>query len=161
MPKQPIPPEIVELFQKLLHYANKGDLGIVATVDKKTGAPRYVLAAKRAVHDGDEISIEPIGYLSPTVFDEVRRPGDDDPVDVKLADEPTQGPPPMDNYNAVGIAEGWIDADEDRQLEAWQYLEDTGLGYQLQGWFGRRLEQLKLQGLVHSAPMEATADVPD
>tara|TARA_R110000822_G_scaffold44489_10_gene119322 strand:- start:381 stop:563 length:183 start_codon:yes stop_codon:yes gene_type:complete len=41
-------------------------------------------------------------------------------------------------YTATGIAEGWIDAEgEDEFQEAWQYLHDTGLAYQLQGAFGR------------------------
>ena len=49
----------------------------------------------------------------------------------------------MDAYTATGIAEGWIPCeDEDRVLEAWQYLHDTGIGYQLQGWFGRTLKSL-------------------
>ena len=41
-------------------------------------------------------------------------------------------------YDAVGIAEGWIpvDSPEDR-LKAWQYLIDSGMCWQLQGWFGR------------------------
>ncbi len=49
----------------------------------------------------------------------------------------------MDTYTATGIAEGWIPCeDEDRVLEAWQYLHDTRIGYQLQGWFGRTLKSL-------------------
>ena len=41
----------------------------------------------------------------------------------------------MDSYTAVGIAEGFVDAESEEQvLEAWQYLHDTKLGYQLQGW---------------------------
>jgi hypothetical protein len=41
-------------------------------------------------------------------------------------------------YDAVGLAEGFIPADDDEQVrEAWQYLVDTGLAWSLQGWFGR------------------------
>ncbi len=42
----------------------------------------------------------------------------------------------MDNYMAVGLAEGFIEAESEEQvIEAWQYLHDTKLGYQLQGFF--------------------------
>ena len=44
----------------------------------------------------------------------------------------------MDNFTATGLAEGFIEADSEEQIiEAWQYLHDTGLAYELQGWFGR------------------------
>jgi hypothetical protein len=56
----------------------------------------------------------------------------------------------MDNYDVVGIAEGFIEVDcEERVLEAWQYLHDTRLGYQLQGFFGRTLRQLLDEGLIN------------
>lgn len=55
----------------------------------------------------------------------------------------------MDNYMAVGIAEGFIEADSEEQvIEAWQYLHDTKLGYQLQGFFGRTLNQLLNEGVI-------------
>jgi hypothetical protein len=55
----------------------------------------------------------------------------------------------MDNYQAVGIAEGFIEADSEAQvLQAWQHLHDSGLGYQLQGFFGRTLNQLLNEGLI-------------
>jgi hypothetical protein len=44
----------------------------------------------------------------------------------------------MDNYTATGLAEGFIEADdEDQVIEAWQHLINTGLCWQLQGFFGR------------------------
>jgi hypothetical protein len=55
----------------------------------------------------------------------------------------------MDNYMAVGLAEGFIEADSEEQvIEAWQYLHDTKLGYQLQGFFGRTLNQLLNEGII-------------
>lgn len=55
----------------------------------------------------------------------------------------------FDNYTATGVAEGFIETeDEDEFLAAWQYLQDTGLGYQLQGHFGRTLAQLINDGLI-------------
>lgn len=55
----------------------------------------------------------------------------------------------MDAYTATGLAEGFIDADSNEQvIEAWQYLHDTGLAYQLQGWFGRTAQNLIAQGVI-------------
>lgn len=49
----------------------------------------------------------------------------------------------MDTFNAVGIAEGFVEADDEEQvLEAWQTLVDTGLAWQLQGCFGRTASAL-------------------
>jgi hypothetical protein len=54
----------------------------------------------------------------------------------------------MNTYNAVGIAEGFIEAEsEDQIIEAWQTLIDTGLVWQLQGWFGRRALHLIEEGI--------------
>lgn len=50
--------------------------------------------------------------------------------------------------DAVMIAEGVIEVeDESTYLEAWQRLIDTGLVWQLQGWFGRTAVQLIDAGL--------------
>ena len=44
----------------------------------------------------------------------------------------------MNAMEAIGIAEGFIEtASEERYVEAWQFLLDTGLVWSLQGWFGR------------------------
>jgi hypothetical protein len=57
----------------------------------------------------------------------------------------------MDQFNAVGIAEGFIEADsEDQVLEAWQFLVDSGLAWQLQGFFGRTATQLIERGLINA-----------
>lgn len=56
----------------------------------------------------------------------------------------------MDSYQAVGLAEGFIEAESEEQvLEAWQYLHDTRLGYGLQGCFGRTIRQLLEEGLIN------------
>ena len=58
----------------------------------------------------------------------------------------------MDSFNAVGFAEGFIEADSEEQvIEAWQFLVDSGLAWQLQGFFGRTATQLIEQGVI-SAP---------
>ena len=54
----------------------------------------------------------------------------------------------MDNYSAVGIAEGFIEADETQVIEAWQHLVDTGLAWQLQGSFGRTAQSLIDAGII-------------
>lgn len=54
----------------------------------------------------------------------------------------------MDSFKAVGIAEGFIKADSEEQvIEAWQTLINTGMAWQLQGWFGRTAMSLIEQGV--------------
>ena len=55
----------------------------------------------------------------------------------------------MDNFTAVGLAEGFVEAESEEQVvEAWQHLLDTGLMFQLQGWFGRTGHQLVKHGVI-------------
>ena len=54
----------------------------------------------------------------------------------------------MTPINAVLIAEGEIDTDQDTQIEAWQYLVDTGLAWSLQGSFGRMAQELIDQDVI-------------
>ena len=55
----------------------------------------------------------------------------------------------MDNYLAVGLVEGFEEAESEEQIiEAWQHLHDTGLAYQLQGSFGRMAQSLIEQGVI-------------
>ena len=54
----------------------------------------------------------------------------------------------MTPINAVLIAEGEIDTDQDTQIEAWQYLVDTGLAWSLQGSFGRKAQELIDQEVI-------------
>ena len=57
----------------------------------------------------------------------------------------------MDTFTAVGIAEGFVDAEsEDQVIQAWQTLIDTGLAWQLQGWFGRTAHNLIERGICHA-----------
>ena len=46
------------------------------------------------------------------------------------------------NLDAVMLAEGVTEGTEAEVLKAWQHLIDTGLAWQLQGWFGRRAKAL-------------------
>ena len=53
-------------------------------------------------------------------------------------------------YDATGIAEGFIECDDgDKTIAAWQYLHDTRLAYQLQGWFGRTAQHLIAAGVIN------------
>jgi len=54
----------------------------------------------------------------------------------------------MDTFTATMIAEGVEEADHDQMVEAWQTLHDTGVAYQLQGWFGRTAQDLIAQGFI-------------
>ena len=53
-------------------------------------------------------------------------------------------------YLATAYAEGFCegaDATEDEQIGAWQYLINTGLCWQLQGWYGRTAMRLIEAGI--------------
>lgn len=55
----------------------------------------------------------------------------------------------MDNYTAIGVAEGFVEAESEEQVvEAWQYILDKGLIHQLQGWFGRTARQYVKNGVI-------------
>jgi hypothetical protein len=54
----------------------------------------------------------------------------------------------MDMFTAVAIVEGMQDAEDEEMLDAYQYLVDTGLVWQLQGSFGRVAQHMIDAGLI-------------
>lgn len=48
----------------------------------------------------------------------------------------------MDNFRAVMLAEGAEDGSDEDRIAAFQHLINTGLVWQLQGWFGRTARNL-------------------
>lgn len=58
----------------------------------------------------------------------------------------TQEDTTMTDYQAIMIVENGQD-NQEVTIEAWQHLIDTGLAWQLQGWFGRSAQMLIDQGI--------------
>ena len=55
----------------------------------------------------------------------------------------------MTTYDAVGIAEGFVEAESEEQvIEAWQYIYDNKLHLGLQGWFSRAVSELLKQRII-------------
>tara|TARA_R110000772_G_scaffold12895_2_gene38638 strand:+ start:1242 stop:1451 length:210 start_codon:yes stop_codon:yes gene_type:complete len=55
----------------------------------------------------------------------------------------------MTTYDAIGLAEGFIEAESQEQfIEAWQFLLDTGLVWTLQGFFGRTAVSMIEEGIL-------------
>lgn len=62
----------------------------------------------------------------------------------------------MNSYTACSIAEGFNggeNASREEQVEAWQYLVDTGLAWRLQGRYGRTARDLIAAGII-KAPVD-------
>ena len=54
----------------------------------------------------------------------------------------------MSVIKAAQIPEGVVEATEDQWVEAWQFLVNTGIAWQLQGWFGRTAAELIESGII-------------
>ena len=58
-------------------------------------------------------------------------------------------------YNATMIAEGAMDeTSEMSYIQAWQHLVDTGVVWELQGFFGRAAHRMLSEGTLQPAPLE-------
>ncbi len=60
---------------------------------------------------------------------------------------------PMNPYKATVIVEGFNEgenASKEDQINAWQYLIDTGKAWSLQGWYGRTATRLIQDGICHA-----------
>jgi hypothetical protein len=55
-------------------------------------------------------------------------------------------------YRAVELVEGRAEGGEEDVLEAWQYLVDTQVVWQLQGSLGRQAVALIKAGIISPAP---------
>ena len=65
----------------------------------------------------------------------------------------------MTAHQAIGLAEGFIEAESEEQvIEAWQYLLDIGLVWQLQGFFGRTAVAMIKEGTIEVKDAE---DAPE
>ena len=65
----------------------------------------------------------------------------------------------MDTFEAIGLAEGWIECDNEQKIiSAWQQLIDTGTCWKLQGWFGRQARYLIEEGICFLPEPEQTTN---
>ena len=65
----------------------------------------------------------------------------------------------MTVYDAIGLAEGFVEAENEEQvIEAWQFLLDTGLIWQLQGMFGRQAVSMIEEGIIIVKDADDIAD---
>jgi len=57
----------------------------------------------------------------------------------------------MNAFRATGLAEGFVEAESEEEIiDAWQWLVDTGLAWQLQGWYGRTATALIEEGVINA-----------
>ena len=55
----------------------------------------------------------------------------------------------MNAQEAIMICAQLVPADYDEEVEAWQHLIDTGLAWQLEGWYGRTAKRLIDEEICH------------
>lgn len=55
----------------------------------------------------------------------------------------------IDTMTAILICEGCEDSTQELYMRCWQHLIDTGVVWQLRGWFGRTANYLIENGYVH------------
>lgn len=53
--------------------------------------------------------------------------------------------------DAINIVEGAVESSPTEELKAWQYLINTGVCWELQGWYGRTASRLIESGDCHEA----------
>lgn len=53
-----------------------------------------------------------------------------------------------DLLQLVSVIEALEDSNFEESLKAWQLLVDSGIVWQLEGWYGRTAKQLIEQGLI-------------
>lgn len=58
-------------------------------------------------------------------------------------------------HNAVGIADGYIRCDSaQEEIDAWQFLIDTGMAWKLKGWFSRNAMNLIDMGVCKEKTLQ-------
>ena len=57
----------------------------------------------------------------------------------------------MDNIKAIEIIESKEDATQEEEVAAWQYLINTGICWELQGFYGRTAMRLIEEGVCYEA----------
>ncbi len=158
--KQPdfIPPWAVAGMHILAIAANAEEekqLAIQSAIDED-GKQRFLLLARNPLNDKLTVVAEVLEHGQRFHFGTDAAP-DIDPenvlepatVNVEVQPETALADIPMTDYRAAMIAEGVEEvSDEETYFAAWQHLEDTGLAYKLQGWFGRRLTDLIAEGKI-------------
>lgn len=75
-----------------------------------------------------------------------------------MATQQTTKDKPLDTFTACSIVEGFCggeDATEEERIAAWQHLIDTGVCWQLQGWYGRTATDLINNGVCSPANRRA------
>lgn len=82
MQSPPLPKEVMELFQHLMVYAQRGDLGVVSTLDKETTEPRWTLIGRHLNPDGT-VKYVPLGFIATDAGEKVYAP-DEEPTIYEL-----------------------------------------------------------------------------